>query len=102
VFHGAFRKAGAIRRRGILTKISSCRRPSAPLAVDVGFIVYNKLNYPDLTALFARLGPETVESCMSFAVTADAGPTGSSAFRTITIQARPFQIYRREADFIQR
>src|SRR6202035_1675397 len=36
-------------------------------------IVYNELNYPDLTALFAHLGVETVESCMSFAVTADAG-----------------------------
>jgi len=44
-----------------------------PIAVDIGFIVYNELNYPDLTALFAHLGVETVESCMSFAVTADAG-----------------------------
>ena len=44
-----------------------------PLAVDIGFIVYNELNYPDLTALYAHLGVETVVSCMSFAVTADAG-----------------------------
>ena len=44
-----------------------------PLAVDIGFIVYNELNYPDLTALFAHLGIETTASCMSFAVTADAG-----------------------------
>ncbi|HEV7635287.1 MAG TPA: FAD-dependent oxidoreductase [Bradyrhizobium sp.] len=44
-----------------------------PLDVDIGFIVYNELNYPDLTALFADLDVETVESCMSFAVTADAG-----------------------------
>jgi predicted NAD/FAD-binding protein len=44
-----------------------------PLAVDIGFIVYNELNYPDLTALFTHLGVETVESCMSFAVTAGAG-----------------------------
>jgi uncharacterized protein len=44
-----------------------------PLAVDIGFIVYNELNYPDLTALLAHLDVETVESCMSFAVTADAG-----------------------------
>jgi predicted NAD/FAD-binding protein len=43
------------------------------LAVDIGFIVYNELNYPDLTALFAHLGVETVASCMSFAVTADGG-----------------------------
>src|SRR3954471_5502880 len=45
----------------------------ARLAVDIGFLVYNELNYPDLTALFAHLGVETTESCMSFAVTADAG-----------------------------
>src|SRR4030088_1869611 len=44
-----------------------------PLSVDIGFIVYNELNYPDLTALFAHLDIETVESCMSFAVTGDAG-----------------------------
>src|SRR5260221_1451068 len=43
------------------------------LAVDIGFIVYNELNYRDLSALFAHLGVETVESCMSFAVTVDAG-----------------------------
>ena len=45
----------------------------SPIAVDIGFIVYNQLNYPDLTALFDHLGVETIESCMSFAVTADAG-----------------------------
>lgn len=43
------------------------------IAVDIGFIVYNELNYPDLTALFDHLGVETVESCMSFAVSADGG-----------------------------
>ena len=43
------------------------------LAVDIGFIVYNELNYPDLTALFAHLGVETVESRMSFAVSGDGG-----------------------------
>ncbi|MCP3383092.1 FAD-dependent oxidoreductase [Bradyrhizobium sp. CCGUVB4N] len=44
-----------------------------PVAVDIGFIVYNELNYPDLTAMFAHLGVETVASCMSFAVSADRG-----------------------------
>ena len=44
-----------------------------PISVDTGFIVYNELNYPGLTALFDHLGVETVQSCMSFAVTADGG-----------------------------
>ena len=44
-----------------------------PIAVDIGFIVYNELNYPDLTAMFDHLGVATRESCMSFAVTADSG-----------------------------
>lgn len=43
------------------------------LAVDIGFIVYNELNYPELTKLFAHLGVESVESDMTFAVTADRG-----------------------------
>lgn len=43
------------------------------IAVDTGFIVYNAQNYPELTALFAHLGVETVESCMSFSVSTDRG-----------------------------
>ncbi len=44
-----------------------------PIAVDIGFIVYNEINYPDLTSLFTHLGVETLESTMDFAVTADNG-----------------------------
>ncbi|MBL8588048.1 MAG: FAD-dependent oxidoreductase [Methylobacteriaceae bacterium] len=44
-----------------------------PVAVDVGFIVYNELNYPDLTALFAWAGVETIASDMSFALSCSDG-----------------------------
>ena len=43
------------------------------IAVDIGFIVYNELNYPDLTALFDHLEVRTRQSHMSFAVSADGG-----------------------------
>ncbi len=36
--------------------------------VDTGFLVFNRRTYPNLIALFAELGVETVESEMSFGV----------------------------------
>ncbi len=44
-----------------------------PIAVDTGFIVYNELNYPNLTALFAHLCIATEASDMSFSVSARNG-----------------------------
>lgn len=40
----------------------------APMPVDMGFIVYNPMNYPNLTALFQHLEVPTQISEMSFAV----------------------------------
>ncbi len=42
-----------------------------PLAVDTGFIVYNTLNYPNLTAFFDALEIATEPSAMSFSVSTD-------------------------------
>lgn len=44
-----------------------------PIPVDMGFIVYNEANYPNLTALFDHLGVSTRLSDMSFAVSLDRG-----------------------------
>ncbi len=41
--------------------------------VDTGFIVYNKVNYPNLVRLFDELGVPVAESNMSFAASLDGG-----------------------------
>jgi predicted NAD/FAD-binding protein len=43
------------------------------IPVDMGFIVYNELNYPNLTALFSHLSVPTKASNMGFAVSLDDG-----------------------------
>jgi predicted NAD/FAD-binding protein len=47
---------------------NSVRVPDLDLFVDTGFIVYNEMNYPNLTALFRHLDVPTQPSEMSLAV----------------------------------
>lgn len=42
-------------------------------AVDTGFIVFNRVNYPHLVALFEKLGVPVARSCMSFGASIDGG-----------------------------
>jgi predicted NAD/FAD-binding protein len=62
------------------------------VAVDTGFIVYNELNYPDLTAMFAELGVATQRSDMGFSLSLDGGRLEWSGanVRSIFAQKRNF------------
>lgn len=44
-----------------------------PVSADVGFLVYNELNYPQLTAFFKYLGVDTVNSDMSLSIQSAGG-----------------------------
>jgi uncharacterized protein len=47
--------------------------PAGPVSVDTGFIVYNEVTYPNLTAIFRALDVPTSASNMSFSVSLNQG-----------------------------
>lgn len=60
------------------------------IPVDTGFIVYNELNYPELTNLFRELDVTTHASDMGFSLSLDGGKLEwcGSTLRTIFAQKR--------------
>lgn len=63
----------AERRLGGHSRTVEVPGPHGAISVDTGFIVFNHVNYPHLTALFRHLDVATHPSDMSFAVTVDGG-----------------------------
>jgi len=71
-----------------------------PLSVDVGFIVYNGRNYPNLIGLFDALNVETQPADMSFAVSNPLGyewssnPSGLFAWKRNLLKPRYYKFLR--------
>jgi len=67
---------------------------AAGVAVDTGFIVYNEVNYPNLTALFAHLGVPTKPADMSLAVSLDDGDLEYGSKSLASLFAQPGVVLR--------
>ncbi|MCY4231214.1 MAG: FAD-dependent oxidoreductase [Alphaproteobacteria bacterium] len=59
------------------------------VAVDTGFIVFNRVNYPHLCQLFDRLDVPVRESDMSFAVSVDGGAMEYGCRNVRAVLAQP-------------
>lgn len=64
------------------------------IAVDTGFIVFNKPNYPHLTGLFDHLGVAYENSDMSFGISVDNGRLEWAAQNLASVFGQPANILR--------
>lgn len=64
------------------------------IPVDTGFIVFNRLTYPNLTALFEHLGVPTQASNMSFAASLDDGDFEYAGGTSMGLLAQPRNLVR--------
>ncbi|WP_130536677.1 NAD(P)/FAD-dependent oxidoreductase [Thiomicrorhabdus indica] len=67
--------------------------PEGRQAVDTGFIVFNRPNYPNLTAMFEYLAVETQETEMSFAVSMNQGQLEYSGSNLNTLFAQRSNLF---------
>lgn len=77
-------------RLGGHSRTITVRHGDRIIPVDTGFIVFNERNYPNLTALFARLGVKVKNSDMTYAFTMREGwlEWGAQNLNTILGQRR--------------
>ena len=68
---------------------------AGPTPVDMGFIVYNELNYPNLVQLFRHLGVKTRPTEMSFSVSLDDGALEYGANTLVSLFAQPSNLVSR-------
>lgn len=69
--------------------------PSGVQAVDTGWIVYNGINYPNLTALFGELDIRTRDTSMSFGVSLGRGAyEWKGSDNLFTVFAQPSNLLR--------
>ncbi len=68
---------------------------AGPTPVDMGFIVYNEVNYPNLVQLFRHLGVKTRRSEMSFSVSLDDGALEYGANTLVSLFAQPSNLVSR-------
>jgi predicted NAD/FAD-binding protein len=67
---------------------------AGPIPVDMGFIVYNEANYPNLAALLRHLGVPTAFTDMSFGVSLDDGDLEYASTDLTTLFAQPRNLLR--------
>ena len=64
-----------------------------PVPVDTGFIVYNEGNYPNFTALLARLGVPSLNADMSLSVSLDDGAFEYSSYGALGVFAQKRNLF---------
>ncbi len=83
------------RRIGGHTNTFIAQMPRGEQPVDTGFIVYNELNYPNLTAMFRELDVATRPAEMSFAVSLGDGAFEYAGNNLYTLFAQGSNLFSR-------
>ncbi len=85
IFEAADRAGGHARTISVMSR-------ARKVAVDTGFIVFNRVNYPNLNALFGFLEVPVQKSDMSFAVSVDGGAIEYGGGNLRSLLAQPSNV----------